>query len=231
MRSRSASPSIRAARVVDPLNPVLLFTPPSEAALAAVATRRIRAGEPFAAYAGELVGADEPVARSNMYLYELDAAELAERGYAGGSAGGSASGSAGGSGGSAGDPDLLPGLRIDASRRGGLARLVNDGWTPRSLPPRAANCHVELTYDDEGRMPMLVFFADADVHAGAELVVDYGPDYWRVSLRQLRDAHADDAARSRARCDALEGWLAAEHAELHAGLSLPPVPGALPGRT
>ena len=74
-------PRIRVMRAVSPFNPVALFTPPSELALAAVAAYQIEVGEPIALYLGDLVtaDADDP---DNTYTYELDADELRLRGYA-----------------------------------------------------------------------------------------------------------------------------------------------------
>ena len=209
---------LRVARAVDPLNPVTLFTPLGEDAFSACAALDLPAGAPVAAYTGELVrDDDEDTPASNTYLYELDMDEMRERGYEGAHGG-------------QGDHSL----RVDASRRGGYARFINDTWTPPGLPPREANVHVELTYDEEAKLPMLIFYADRDLVKGEEVIVDYGPDYWKVTLRQLQRAHSDAARRDRARCAELEAWLAAEHAPLMARAgeelrhALRPVPGAPP---
>ena len=74
-----------------------------EEAYAATAAVEIPAGSPIAQYAAELTTEGAGAARSNMYLYELDADELRAHGYAGGD-----------------------GLRLDASSRGGEARFIND---------------------------------------------------------------------------------------------------------
>ena len=71
---------IEVKRVLDPYNPVAFLTPPSELALAAVASEPIDAGEPIALYAGDLLSEEEEAAAS-MYVYELDPEELARRGY------------------------------------------------------------------------------------------------------------------------------------------------------
>ena len=161
---------IEVKRVLDPYNPVAFLTPPSELALAAVASEPIDAGEPIALYAGDLLSEEEEAAAS-MYVYELDPEELARRGYS------PPAGSRFG-----------PCLRVDASRRGSEARYINDKWGG-GLPDRQPNCFVELLFDERDKRFMLVFFASRRIAIGREIIADYGPDYWQGALKGLREAH------------------------------------------
>ena len=169
-------PRIRVMRAVSPFNPVALFTPPSELALAAVAAYQIEVGEPIALYLGDLVtaDADDP---DNTYTYELDADELRLRGYAASAA-----------------------LRVDASTSGNESRFINDCWTPAGLPPRTPNCYLELIFDGQTREFHLCFFASRRIRAGCEIIVDYGPDYWEATHEALLRTHAKGARRRGAPC-------------------------------
>ena len=169
-------PRIRVVRAVSPFNPVALFTPPSELALAAVAAYQIEVGEPIALYLGDLVtaDADDP---DNTYTYELDADELRLRGYAASAA-----------------------LRVDASTSGNESRFINDCWTPAGLPPRTPNCYLELIFDGQTQEFHLCFFASRRIRAGREIIVDYGPDYWEATHESLLRTHAKGARRRGAPC-------------------------------
>ena len=163
---------ITVKRALDPYNPVALLTPPSEPALAAVASEPIYAGEPIALYAGDLLcEEDEAEASASMYLYELDPTELARRGYS------PPAGSRG-----------CGRLRVDASRRGSEARYINDKWGG-GLADRRPNCFVELLFDERDKRFLLVFFASRRIAIGREVIADYGPDYWQCALKGIREAH------------------------------------------
>ena len=66
------------------------------------------------------------------------------------------------------------------------------------LPDRQPNCYVELVYDGEEKLPLLVFFASARIPEGREIIADYGPDYWKMASRALLQAHADVQANGAA---------------------------------
>lgn len=137
---------ISVSRDVDPFSPVALFTPLSQTAYAATASREIVAGEPIAQYAGELMREDDEEPRSNSYLYALDEEEMRERGYEGRS------------------------LRINAASRGGIARFINDrSHLARGLPRRRANCFAALVFDPSSRLPLLVLWASRRIQAGQEV--------------------------------------------------------------
>ena len=164
----SPNPNIRVMRAADPsVNPVALLTPPGEPALAAVAAQHIAAGTPVALYTGELVvdGEDSELP-SSTYVYKVTRDFLQARGY----------------------PDDLPAPCMDAYR-GGLARFVNDKWTPQGWPTRTPNVYMDTVYDGTRREVHLCFFASAPIAKGRELIVDYGPEYWATALRLLLAAH------------------------------------------
>jgi hypothetical protein len=136
----SPNPNIRVMRAADPsVNPVALLTPPGEPALAAVAAQHIAAGTPVALYTGELVvdGEDSELP-SSTYVYKVTRDFLQARGY----------------------PDDLPAPCMDAYR-GGLARFVNDKWTPQGWPTRTPNVYMDTVYDGTRREVHLCFFASA----------------------------------------------------------------------
>eukprot|EP00967_Tisochrysis_lutea_P026724 scaffold30870_cov36-Tisochrysis_lutea.AAC.1 len=126
-------------------------------------------------------------AESNSYLYELDASELASRGYNG------------------------PCLRISALASGGLARFVNDAWAPLPLPRRKPNAYVDFVFDPRAGLPMLVLFASRAIPQGGEVLLDYGPAYWRVAARTLIREHAMACADALTRIAALRGALDASN--------------------
>lgn len=166
-----APPRLAAVRAENPFNPVALFTPRTDLPLAAVATVDIAASEPIAPYWGELVAEDDPLISESAYLFELDPDALSARGYEG--------------------PRV--GLRVDAARRGSLARFVNDA-TSFGLPARSPNSFLELIFDGERREFVVMLFASEAIRKGQEVIVDYGPDYWAAALAHLLKAHAGDAA-------------------------------------
>ena len=165
----SPNPNIRVMRAADPsVNPVALLTPPGEPALAAVAAHHIAAGTPVALYTGELVvDGEDGELPSSTYVYKVTRDFLQARGY----------------------PDDLPAPCMDAYR-GGLARFVNDKWTPHGWPTRTPNVYMDTVYDGTRREVHLCFFASAPITKGRELIVDYGPEYWATALRLLLAAHA-----------------------------------------
>ena len=167
------NPNIRVMRAVNAsLNPVALLTPPGEPALAAVAARHIAAGTPVALYTGELVADGDADLPSSTYVYEIARDELGARKY----------------------PAKLPSLRIDASRRGGEARFVNDKWAPAGWPQRIPNVYIDTVYDGASRELHLCFFASTPILKGCEIIADYGPDYWQTALRLLLAAHRQVAS-------------------------------------
>ena len=170
---------VQVVRVLDPFNPVGLFTPLSEEPLAAVAAVDIATGEPIAPYLGDVVTEDDPSIdeTTNTYLFELDPDELALRGY---------------------DGPRGVGLRVDASKRGGLARFVNDRAS-FGLPARTANSYLELLYDGEQREWVVMLFASERIPKGREIIVDYGPDYWQVALPSILNGHEASSSSSRPR--------------------------------
>ena len=152
--SDACPPRIHVMRALNPFNPVALLTPLSEAALCAVAAENISESEPIAVYLGDLRLAEEESAATagdagNMYLYELDEAEMRARGYKG-----------------------PGGLRVDASKAGGEARFINDKWSPDGLPVRVPNCYIELIFDAQDGQFLLVFFASRRIKKGAEIIAD-----------------------------------------------------------
>ena len=179
---------IKAVKDIDPMSPVSLFTPLSAQPYAAVAAVDIAEGEPIAQYAGELLREDDEEPASNTYLYELDPAEMRERGYAGRT------------------------LRINA-RNGGLARFINDRWAADGLPERTPNCFSALVFDGKAKLPRMVVYATAAIPAGHEVIIDYGPDYWKVTTKVLLEEHAADAHTNHEHCARLEAWLAANESQ------------------
>lgn len=169
LASDNCPPRLHVVRATSPFNPVALFTPPTEAALCAVAAERIRPGSPIALYLGDLSLAEDAACggAGNTYLYELSPAELEKRGFHGAR------------------------LVVDARRCGGEARFINDKWAPGGLPPRKPNCFVELVFDGHAKEFLLVVFASARIRKGEEVIVDYGPDYWQVAAKALLDAHSE----------------------------------------
>jgi hypothetical protein len=89
------------------------------------------------------------------------------------------------------------GLRVDASRRGGVARFVNDKES-FGLPARRANSYLEVIFDEHEKEWAVVLFASETIPKGSEVIVDYGPDYWKVALPNLLRDHTptDGTARS-----------------------------------
>lgn len=161
-------PRIEVVRAVNPFNPVALLTPPTEAALCAVAAEIIQLGEPIALYLGDLCLADdENVGAHNTYLYEISPDELRLRGFKHGA-----------------------NLRVDASKCGGEARFINDKFAPGGLPAREPNCFVELVFDGDNKEFVLVVFASKRIRKGDEIIIDYGPDYWQVASEALLRGHA-----------------------------------------
>lgn len=206
---------IRVARDTRILSPVSLFTPISEQPLTAVAATHIEEGEPIAHYTGELIREDDVEPADNTYLYEIDPAEMRERGYSGKT------------------------LRINARNKGGVARFINDCWSPYGLPERKPNCFVALVFDEKVKLPRMVLFATATINEGEEVIVDYGPDYWKISkpcshlspfctlstdgmklfaaTKSLLAEHARSALDDHRRCIHYEEWL---NRSRHSGTSV-----------
>ena len=98
-------PRIRVMRAVSPFNPVALFTPPSELALAAVAAYQIEVGEPIAlSRRPRHRGRGRPGQHVHVRARRRRAAAARTR--------------------------RQPQLRIDASTSGNESRFINDCWTP-----------------------------------------------------------------------------------------------------
>jgi hypothetical protein len=98
----------------------------------------------------------------------------------------------------------LPPLHIDAWRRGGEARFVNDCFTPASLPARKSNVYIDTIFDGVTHEFHLCFFAKEPISRGAEIITDYGPDYWSTTLRLILDAHSSAVKEAEGRLQGCE---------------------------
>ena len=176
---------IEVARVTDPVSVVKLFTPLTCVPLAAIAKHNISQGNPFSQYVGFVTTADDGnCSLTNAYLYDLSKSELAKRGYHG-------------------ESDIL----INAETSGNESRFINDCWSPKGLTPRKPNCEVVLIFDGKDKLPRLFYFATRNIKSGEEIIVDYGPNYWKITFRTLMQTHTRAALETMDKCKQLESWL------------------------
>ena len=48
--------------------------------------------------------------------------------------------------------------------------------------------------------PYVFIYAYNDIPAGSEIVLNYGPQYWKVMAKELRAAHAHEWAKAEMKC-------------------------------
>ena len=56
-------------------------------------------------------------------------------------------------------------------------------------PARSANSFLELIFDGERKEFVVMLFASERIPKGREVIVDYGPDYWKAMLPAIIKEH------------------------------------------
>jgi hypothetical protein len=190
-------PNLLEVREIQSLtNPCRYFVPPWYRTFCVTAKADIKLGDLLCIYAGEME--EEVQHRCSSYVYELpsslgvshfDSKEYGEM------------------------PDLI----VDAAKKGGIGRFMNDNTFRRGeyQSEAAVNVGVTWVYD---LIPHLVFYAAKDVKQGEELVSSYGSEFWDVMCRQALRGHSAYFAYIRPYTSSLEKLLKSR------GVSLPERP-------
>lgn len=178
-QGRGADRYLQLAKIMSPYHPVNLFASPGlDHGRAAVAKCDISEEFPIAQYSGELMyNSDKELDEVSAYTYEL--VDMKKRGYRG------------------------KRLFVNAERKGGLSRFINDIWTPTGYPKKAANCYMRVVIDQETSLPMAVVYSQAKIKKGEEVLIEYGEQYWNVMFRGMLGRLTDYSLDASQRCDKL----------------------------
>ena len=151
-------------------HPARVFTVPNETAYGVLAARKFEANEPILPYSGKLLPNHEPP-EDSCYVYLLPHDDLP--GYS----------------------MRAPPLCIDPLKQENEARFINDQWAPPGMEHACANVRAEVVWDVDESIPHLIIMASRTIHAGEELLLDYGKGYWRHTHPQLMVRHIPHPTR------------------------------------
>ena len=166
--------------VISFLHPVRLFAVPEcdPPPMAVVTNRSFKKGMPVLLYSGNVTDTVDNLDSTSTCLCDFDVESLG-----------------------------LSGMTLIVDGAGHIGGYVNGSWTPTHLQKRRPNVEFRSVWLDDYMYPIIVMTAIKNISKGDELIVDYGPHYWRGTWIKLLRDHAEYVVNALDRLSQIKGLM------------------------